>query len=93
MASIRLKYEIWPRGPKFDTDSRGLKPKATGLHQKGTSGDTLGSRLALPTGWAEVEGSNGGPINLSFYTIKIRNLARGPKFDTDSLGLKPKATE
>ena len=71
LASIRLKYEIWPRGTKFDTDSRGLKPKATGLHLIGISGDTLGSTLVLPTGWAEVEGSNG------FYTIKIRYLARG----------------
>ena len=50
-------------GPKFDTDSRGLSPKATGLHITGVGEDTLGSTLALPASWAEVEGSNGGPQN------------------------------
>ena len=64
-------------GPKFDTNSRGLSPKATGLHLVGVRGDTLGSTLALLAGWAEDEGSNGGPKNFGFYTIKIRNLARG----------------
>ena len=40
LRSIRLKYEIWPWGPKFDTDSRGLSPKATGLHLVGDRLDT-----------------------------------------------------
>ena len=53
LCSIRLKYEIWPVGPKFDTDSRGLSPKATGLHLTGVGGDTLGSTLALLTSWAK----------------------------------------
>ena len=78
--SIRLKYEIWPWGPKCDTDSRGLSPKATGLHLVGVGGNTLGSTLALPTSWAEVGGSN-----LAFYAL-------GPKCDTDSRGLSPKET-
>ena len=38
--SIQFKYEIWPGGPKFDTDSRGLKPKAMGLHLVGDRQDT-----------------------------------------------------
>ena len=42
------------------TDSRGLSPKATGLHLEGVGGDTLGSTLALPASWAEVGGANGG---------------------------------
>ena len=147
LASIRLKYEIWPGGPKFDTDSRGLKPKATGLHLVGVRGDTLGSTLALPTSlaeveglnsgpktlaciqlkyeilpavtsskriklettgfhlvgvrgdtlgstlvfpasWAEVEGSNGEPQIFGFYTIKIRNLARGSQVCHEFSGLK-----
>ena len=69
LCSIRLKYEIWPVGPKFDTDSRGLSPKATALHLVGVGGDTLGSTLALPASWAEVEGSNGGPQNFGFNSI------------------------
>ena len=64
-------------GPKFDKDSMGLTPKATGLHLVGVRGDTLTSTLALPASLAEVGGSNGGPSNFAFYTIKIRNLARG----------------
>ena len=67
--SIRLKYEIWSVGRKFDTDSGGLNPKATGLHLVGVGGDTLGSTSALPASWAEVEGSNGGPQNFGFYSI------------------------
>ena len=92
MSSIRLKYEIWPGGHKFEADSRGLKPKATGLHLVGIRGHTLTSTLALPASWAEVGGLNGRPSNLAFYTIKIRNLARGHKFETDIRGLKLKAT-
>ena len=88
--TIKIRNLAW--GPKFDTDSRGLKPKPMGLHLKSVRGDTLGSTLALPASWAEVEGSNGGPQNFYFYAIKIRNVARGPNFDTDSRGLKPKAT-
>ena len=64
-----IKHEIWPMGSKFDTDSRGSSPKATGLHLRGVRGDTLGSTLALPASWAEVEGSNGGPQNFGFYSI------------------------
>ena len=76
LCSIRLKYEIWPVGPKFDADSRGLSPKATGLYLVGLGGDTLGSTLALPASWAEVEGSNGGPTNFGFYSIL--NTKSGP---------------
>ena len=47
LCSIRLKYEIWPVGPKFDTDSRGLSPKATGLHLVSVGGATLDSTLVL----------------------------------------------
>ena len=56
-------------GPKFDTDSRGLSPKATRLHLEGVRGDTLRSTLALPATCAEVEGSNGGPQNFDFFWI------------------------
>ena len=38
-----VKHGIWPMGSKFDTDSRGLSPKATGLHLDGLGGDSLGS--------------------------------------------------
>ena len=48
LRSIRLKYEIWPVGPKFDTNSQGLSPNATGSHLVGVEGDTLGSTVALP---------------------------------------------
>ena len=48
LRSIRLKNKIWPVGLKCDTDSRGLSPKATGLHLEGVGGDTLGITLALP---------------------------------------------
>ena len=58
-----------PGGPKFDKDSRGLSPKATGLHLVGVRRDTLTSNLALPDSWAEVGGSNGGPQNFGFYLI------------------------
>ena len=54
LRSIRLKCKVWPWGPKCGTDSRGLSPKATGLHLVGVGGDTLGSTLALPASWAEV---------------------------------------
>ena len=64
-----IKHEIMPGGSKIDMDSRGLSPKATGLHLVGVRGDTLGSTLALPDSWAEVEGSNGGPQNFGFYSI------------------------
>ena len=73
LRSIRLKYEIWPLGPKCGTDSRGLSPKATGLQLVGVGGDTLGSTLALPSSWTEVGGWNGGPTDFAFNTIKIRN--------------------
>ena len=64
-----IKHKIWPMGSKFDTDSRGLSPKATGLHLVGVGGDTLGSTLVLPASWAEVEGSNRGPSIFGFYSI------------------------
>ena len=69
LRSIRLKNKIWPVGPKFDTDSRGLSPKATALYLVGFRGDSLGSTLTLPASWAEVEGSKGGPQNYGFYSI------------------------
>ena len=90
LRSIRLKYEIWPWGPKCGTDSRGLSPKATGLHLVGIGGDTLGSTLALPASWAEVGGSNGGPSDFTFYRIKIRNLALGSQVRHGFSGLKSK---
>ena len=77
LRSIRLKCEVWPWGPKCGTDSRGLCPKATGLHLVGVGGDTLGSTLALPASWAEVGCSNGGALDFAFYTIKIGSLALG----------------
>ena len=92
LRSVLFKYEIWPVGPNFDTDSRGLSPKATGFHLVGVGGYTPGSTLALPASWTEVEGSNGGPSKFAFFSIKLRNLARGSKFETDSRGLSPKAT-
>ena len=69
LSSIRYKTRNLPWGPKFDTDSRGLKPNAPGLHLIGDAGHTLTSTLALPTSWAEVWGSNGGLSNVEFYTI------------------------
>ena len=91
MSSIRLKYEIWPGGHKFEADSWGLKPKATELHLVGVRGHTLTSTLALPDSWVEVGGSNGGPSNFEFYTIKIRNLARGSQVCDGFSGLKTKS--
>ena len=88
--SVRLKYEIWPWGPKCDTDSRGLSPKAMQLHLESVGGDTLGSTLARLASWVEVGGSNGGPSNLAFYTIKIRNLAMGSQVRHRFSGLKSK---
>ena len=88
--SIRLKYEIWPWGPKCGTDSRGLSPKATRLHLVGAGGDTLGSSLAVPASLAEVGGSNGGPSDFAFYTIKIGNLALGSQVRHGFSGLKSK---
>ena len=88
--SIRLKYKIWPWGPKCGMDSRGLNPKATGLQLVGVGGDTLGSTLALPASWAEVGGSNGGPSDFAFYTIKIRNLALGSQVPHGFSGHKSK---
>ena len=90
LRSIRLKYEIWPWGPKCGMDSWGLSPKATGLHLVGVGGDTLGSTLALPASWAEVGGSNGGPSDFAFYTIKIGNLALGSQVQHGISGLKSK---
>ena len=90
LRSIRLKYEIWPWGPKCGTDSRGLSPKAMELHLVGVGGDTLGSTLALPYSWAEVGGSNSGPSDFAFYTIKIGNLALVTQVWHGFSGLKSK---
>ena len=35
LGSVRFKDEIWPGGPKFDTDFWDLKPKATLLNLVG----------------------------------------------------------
>ena len=78
LRSIRLKYEIWPVGPKFDTDYRGLKPKATGLNLVGVRGDTQTNTVTLPASWAEVQGSNGGHSNFVFYRIKYEVWPVGP---------------
>ena len=87
-----IKHEIRPGGSKIDTDSRGLSPKATGLHLVGVGGDTLGSTLALPASWAEVGLERRTP-ELWFLFDKIHEIRPGgPKFDTDSRGLCPKAT-
>ena len=69
MINIRYKTRNLARGSQVEADSRGLKPKATGLHLVGVRGHTLTSTLALPASWAEVGGSNGGPSNSEFYTI------------------------
>ena len=63
-------------GPVFDSDSRGVRPKAMGLPLVGVVGVTLGSTLVIPASWAEGEGSNGGLQNFGFYLNKTRNLAR-----------------
>ena len=90
LRSIRLKYEIWPLGPKCGTDSRGLSPKATGLHLVGVGGDTLWSKLALASSWAEVGGLTSGPSDFAFYTIKIGYLALGSQVRHRFSGLKSK---
>ena len=77
LVSSRYKTRNSATDPKFDTDSCGLSPKATGLHLVGGRGDTLTSTLSLPANWANIGGSNGGPSNFASYTIKMRNLARG----------------
>ena len=77
LASIQLKYENWPGGPKFDTATRGLKQKATGLHLVDVKGDTLGSTLELLVSWTEVEGSNGGPQNFGFLYNKNTKFGQG----------------
>ena len=87
-----LKYEIWPWGPNCGTDSRGLSPKATGLHLEGVGGDTLGSTLALPASWAEVGGANGGASAFACSWLKYKIWHWGPKCCTDSRSLSPKAT-
>ena len=92
LGSIRLKYKIWPWGPKCGTDSRGLSPKATGLQLVGVGGDTLGSTLALPASWAEVGGSNGGPSDFRSIRLKYEIWPWGPKYRTDSRDINPKAT-
>ena len=46
-----LKHEVWQGGPKFDTDVCGLKPKATGLHLVGVTGDILQRLLAPTASW------------------------------------------
>ena len=90
MCSIRLKYEIWPGGPEFETDSRGLSPKVTGLHLVGVGGDTLGNTLALPASYARARTAD--PRTLHSIRLKYEILPGGSKFDTDSRGLNPTAT-
>ena len=89
LVSIQYKTRNRPGGLRFDTDSRGLSPKATGLHLVGVRGDTLGSTLAFPASWTEVEGSNDGPSTLCSIQLKYEIWPVGPKFDTDSRGLSP----
>ena len=55
----------------------GLKSKGNGVTPSRCWGDALGSTLALAASWGEVGGSNGGPLDFAFYTIKIGNLALG----------------
>ena len=88
LVSIRYKRQIRPGGLKFDTDSRGLSPKATGLHLVGVRGDTLTSTLALPASLSEVGGSNGRPQNFGFYSIKKTKYGPGVPSLTLILGLK-----
>ena len=87
-----IKHEIRPRVPKFDKDSRGLSPKATGLHLVGVRGDTLTSTLALSASWAEVGARTVAPRTFRSIRLKYEIWPGGPKFDTDSRGLSPKAT-
>ena len=62
-------FEIKHFETLYSTDSRGLSPKATGLHLEGVGGDTLGSTLALPASWAEVGGANGGASDFAVYAM------------------------
>ena len=89
-AFYKIKIGNFSWGPKCGTDFRCLSPKATGLHLVGFGGDTLGSTLALPASWAKVGGSNGGPSDFAFYTIKIGNLALGSQVRHGFSGLKSK---
>ena len=61
-------------GSKFDTDSRGLSPKATGLHLVGNGGDTLGS---FPLVGPRSRARTANPRTLVSIRYKTRNLARG----------------
>ena len=92
MRSIRLKYEIWPMGPKFDTDSRGLSTKATAIHLVGVRGDTLTSTLALSASCTRSRALTADPQTLHSIRLKYEIWPVGPKFGTDSHGLSPKAT-
>ena len=51
LGSIRFKARNLARGPKFGTDVCGLKPKATGLHLVGVTGDILQRLLAPTASW------------------------------------------
>ena len=77
LASIQLKYEIWPGCPKFDTDTRGLKQKATGLHLVDVKGTPWGAHWNFSLVGPRSRARTADPRTLVFYTIKIRNLARG----------------
>ena len=77
LSSIRYKTRKLALGPKFDTDSRILNPKATGLHLVGVKGHTLTSTLALPASLAEVGARTADPPTLSSIRYKTRKLARG----------------
>ena len=63
---------------KFDEDSRGLSPKATGLHLEGVGGVILGSTLALSACWAErSRARTADPRTSVSIRYKTRNSARG----------------
>ena len=70
-------------GSKFDTDSRGLSPKATGLHLDGLGGDSLGS---FPLVGPRSRARTADPRTLVSIRYKTRNLARGSRRLTRILG-------
>ena len=89
-ACYTIKIGYLALGSQVRHGFSGLKSKGNGLHLVGVGGDTLGSTLALPASWAEVGGSNVGPSDFAFYTIKIGNLALGSQVRHGFSGLKSK---
>ena len=49
---LRSLHEISPGGPKFATESWGLKPKPTGLPLVCDRGDSIPRMLAQTASWA-----------------------------------------